>query len=61
LKLRKENAMTFDHKINRIEQGTQHLAEEKQRFDEFYLRSQSRIKGMKEEMKEIADERRSRP
>ena len=26
-----------------------------------YQRSQSRIKGMKEEMKEIADERRSRP
>jgi len=51
----------FDHKIKRIEEGTQHLAEEKQRFDEFYLRSQSRIKGMKEEMKEIADERRSRP
>jgi predicted DNA-binding protein len=35
--------------------------EEEVAHNEFYSRSQSRIKGMKEEMKEIADERRSRP
>jgi predicted DNA-binding protein len=35
--------------------------EEEVAHNEFYSRSQSRIKGMKEEMKEIANERRTRP